>query len=585
MQVAGVVGEPPDPGLGLVAPADPPLGERLEQDLGPGPAVVARPGADRVDRVVEGVGVSQRGDLGQRLDPQLLVAVALHAGEQEAAAELLGLVVLEHRLGPAPAGGVDPGAGERGPDVLLGVVEVLDRDPPELALEHAQAPVRIVGDRDDALLDPDPAAAATAHRADHDRAAAVDVAVEQAVQGDDRLVVGGGRVDEVDHQAGLLARVAAGDAADALLVDATRGGRREVHADRRAGRVPALGEQHRVAEHVDLASLEPGEDLGQLALRRLAGDGAGVDPGVLEGLGDVGRVLDAGGVDDARHAAEARAVEVGDRDVERRLVEQLGQLLLVEVLVHLALAQRHLGDRPHPGPRRDPDAAQRRDHAAAGGLGEVEAGGLGGEEVGDVAGDQRAGRGHADEDRARPGADAGAGLLAQRGVGLVADHDRVGIGDAAGVADEPLVGLDGDRAVGMVGAVEQGRREPVGVAAVGDLADELVDQVAAVGEDQDAARPRGLDEADRGDGLAGAGGVLEPEAAVGARVLGRLLDDVLVLLAPPVLGLLVLGCLVFLLFEGRVPAVGLGAVLRLRLLDGGSSRRLGRCRSPSTGAR
>ena len=99
---------------------------------------------------------------------------------------------------------------------------------------------------------------------------------------------------------GLLAGVAAGDAADALLVDAARGGRREVHADRRPGRVPALGEQHRVAEHVDLAALEAGEDLGQLALRRLAGDGLGVDAGVAERRGDVVGVLDAGGVDDAR---------------------------------------------------------------------------------------------------------------------------------------------------------------------------------------------------------------------------------------------------------------------------------------------
>ena len=157
-------------------------------------------------------------------------------------------------------------------------------------------------------------------------------------------------------------------------------------------------------------------------------------------------------------------------------------------------------------------------------LGEVEARGLGREEVGDVAGDQRAGRGHADEDRARPGADAGAGLLAQRGVGLVADHDRVGVGDPLRVAHEPLVGLDGDRPVGVVAAVEQRRPQPLLVAAVGDLADELVDEVAAVGEDQDAAGARGLDEADRGDGLAGAGRVLEPEAPLGAGVLGRLLD-------------------------------------------------------------
>ena len=238
-------------------------------------------------------------DLGQRLDPQLRVAVALHAGQQEAAAQLLGGVVLQHRLGAAPARGVDAGAGEGGPYVLLGVVEVLDRDPPQLALEHPQALVRHVGDRDDALLDAHAAAAAAAHGADHDRAAAVDVAVEQAVQGDDRLVVGGRGVDEVDHQARLLAGVSAGDAADALLIDAARGGRGQVHADRRARRVPALGQQHRVAEHVDLASLESGQDLRQLALRGLARDGLGVDPDVLEGLGDVVRVLDARGVEDA----------------------------------------------------------------------------------------------------------------------------------------------------------------------------------------------------------------------------------------------------------------------------------------------
>src|SRR5215204_7812852 len=95
------------------------FGECLQHDLGACAPVVAGPGADGVDRIVEGVGVAQRGDLGEGLDAQLLIAVALHAGEQEAAAELAALVVLEHRLGAAPAGGVDPSAGERRPDVLL----------------------------------------------------------------------------------------------------------------------------------------------------------------------------------------------------------------------------------------------------------------------------------------------------------------------------------------------------------------------------------------------------------------------------------------------------------------------------------
>jgi hypothetical protein len=46
-----------------------------------------------------------------------------------------------------------------------------------------------------------------------------------------------------------------------------------------------------------------------------------------------------------------------------------------------------------------------------------------------------------------------------------------------------------------------------------------------VGEDQHAAGAGRLDEADRGDRLAGAGRVLEPEAARRARIVRRLLDD------------------------------------------------------------
>ena len=106
----------------------------------------------------------------------------------------------------------------------------------------------------------------------------------------------------------------------------------------------------------------------------------------------------------------------------------------------------------------------------------------------------------------------------------------------------------------------QRRREPVLVAAVGDLADELVDEVASVGEDQDAAGSRALDEAERGDRLAGAGRVLEPEAPACARVLGRLGHQVGGRLLP-VLGLLLVWRqrLVLLgdLFGRAVPAVAL----------------------------
>ena len=218
---------------------------------------------------------------------------------------------------------------------------------------------------------------------------------------------------------------------DALLVDALGGGRREVHADRGARRVPALGEQLRVDEHVDVAALVAGEDLGELALRRLARHRLGLHPDVAERRRDVVGVAHARGVDDAGDAVEARLVEVGDRQVERQLVEQLGQHLLVELGVDLAAAQRHLGDRAHARARRDADAAQRGDDAAARGLREVEARGLRREQVGDVAGDQRARGGHADEHRLVPVADRRRRLLAQRGVRLVADDDRVRVGDVA----------------------------------------------------------------------------------------------------------------------------------------------------------
>src|SRR3712207_7971790 len=53
--------------------------------------------------------------------------------------------------------------------------------------------------------------------------------------------------------------------------------------------------------------------------------------------------------------------------------------------------------------------------------------------------------------------------------------------------------------------------DAVRVPAVAQLAVELVDEVAAVGEDEDATGPAGLDEAERGDRLSGAGRVLEPD--------------------------------------------------------------------------
>ena len=373
---------------------------------------------------------------------------------------------MEHCAGTAPAIGLNAGAGERGPDVLLAVVEVLDRDPPELALEDFGATLRLGADRQDAALDADATPAAAAHRTNDDRAATVDVAVEQRVQRHDRVVVLGRGVDEVDDEARFLAWMAARDAPDALLVDALRSGWREMDADGGARRVPALGEQLRIDQDVNVTALVACEDRRELALGRLAGDGLRLQSLVAEGFREVVCVADSGGVDDAGNAVEARPVEARDGDVERRLVEQFGEHLLVELGVHLTAAQRHLGDRADARAGRDAHAAKRRDHAAARRLREIETGGLGREEVGYVARDEGAGRRHADEYRARPVADRRGSLLAERGVRLVADDDRVGVRNVAGVANEPLVGLDGDRAVRAVLAQQERARDALLVAPV-----------------------------------------------------------------------------------------------------------------------
>ena len=78
----------------------------------------------------------------------------------------------------------------------------------------------------------------------------------------------------------------------------------------------------------------------------------------------------------------------------------------------------------------------------------------------------------------------------------------------------------------VVGQERAGRA--VRVPAIAQLAHELVDEVAAVGEDQDAAGAGRVDEAHGGHGLAGAGRVLEPEALGRVGILGSLLELVLV---------------------------------------------------------
>jgi hypothetical protein len=63
VHLARVLREPPDPGRGLVAPADGALAQRLEQHLHALAPLVARPAADDVHGLVEGLGVAHGGDL------------------------------------------------------------------------------------------------------------------------------------------------------------------------------------------------------------------------------------------------------------------------------------------------------------------------------------------------------------------------------------------------------------------------------------------------------------------------------------------------------------------------------------------
>ena len=84
-----VFGAAPDPVVGLVAAADPLLGQRLQHDLRRPRACSSRgQAADEVERAVERLGVARRGDLLQRAQAQLRVLVALDRGEQERALEL-----------------------------------------------------------------------------------------------------------------------------------------------------------------------------------------------------------------------------------------------------------------------------------------------------------------------------------------------------------------------------------------------------------------------------------------------------------------------------------------------------------------
>ena len=332
-----------------------------------------------------------------------------------------------------------------------------------------------------------------------------------------------------------------------------------MHADGRTRGVPPLREQLRVDQDVDLAALVGGERLGQLARRRPAGDGHRLEARCPELLGEVVGVVDTGRVDDSRCRAEAVAVEARRGLVERDVVEGCGQRALLEV----AADDRHRVDR---GDRRHAQGAERRDEAAARGVGERQVVDRGREDVGDLLRDQLLRRRHADVERLREAPDRGRGLLAERGVRLVADHELVRAArELVAVPGEPGVCLDRDR-VGperLLAALDR-VREALAVAFGRQIAAELVDEKAAMGEDQHPEMAGRLDEPRRCDGLPGRGRVAEAIAAGRPRILagdGRLFELLL-----DELGILLVLELAFLdelrdAAVGRAVAVLLGASL------------------------
>jgi hypothetical protein len=235
VHLARVLGEVPQPAGRLVASPDLLLGEGLEQNLDALAALIARPAAHDLHGVVERLRVAQVAHLGQRTQAQLGVAVAPQAGDQEQAAQLAGGIEVQHRLGAPPVVRGHARAGQHRPGLLLAPGEVLHGHPPQLALEDLRPAVLVRGHRHHPALDPQATPAAAAHGTDDNRPTAINVTVEERVQGDYGVVVGSGGVDEVHDDPGLLARRTPGHAAHALLIDALGGGGRQVHADGRAG--------------------------------------------------------------------------------------------------------------------------------------------------------------------------------------------------------------------------------------------------------------------------------------------------------------------------------------------------------------
>src|SRR6185503_10181130 len=158
------------------------------------------------------------------------------------------------------------------------------------------------------------------------------------------------------------------------------------------------------------------------------------------------------------------------------------------------------------------------------------------------------GRRHADVDGIGEPPDRSARLLPERRVRLVADDELVSaLRERADVTREPGVGLNRDRVAPqrLLPVLDRGA-EAVAVALGRQVARELLNEQAAVREDEDAHCARPLDEAGGRDRLSGCRRMAEAEAAYRTGIVA------LVLLALVLLALVLLALLVILGFLERV---------------------------------
>ena len=228
--------------------------------------------------------------------------------------------------------------GVRCPQFLLVERQAVDGNGLPVVADHLRTARGIGRDRHDPrrlthqrFREPTPAAAHARRAWGDERARLERIDVEQRVEGDRAIGVRCGGLGKVDDDPRFLAAVQAHDAPDALLVHAAAGGRGKVHADGGARCVPALSEQLRVDEHVDVAALVGRERLGELARRRATGHGLGLEANRTHGGSDTARVVNAGRVNDARPLAEHIEVVHRGGHVDGVVVERVGKLLLVVV--------------------------------------------------------------------------------------------------------------------------------------------------------------------------------------------------------------------------------------------------------------